>query len=162
VGRQWVGYSAAPDAKVNDRMDHVAFATDNIVALRRYLISKGIKPVAVKGGSDHSLSFMVADPEWHPIEFVERGKAEAPSPPETAVSRRMIHAGFIVYNRDLENHFQLSTFAFHIKSMLVARVQHAPLQFVEGSSTLLLELVFIQGSHELTEPLQLTSTFPLH
>src|SRR5258708_8327226 len=112
VGRQWVGYSAAPDAKVNDRMDHVAFATDNIVALRRYLISKGIKPVAVKGGSDHSLSFMVADPEGHPIEFVERGKAEAPPAPETAVSRRMIHAGFIVYNRDLENHFYRDILGF--------------------------------------------------
>ena len=30
VGRQWVGYSAAPDAKATDRMDHVAFTTDNI------------------------------------------------------------------------------------------------------------------------------------
>src|SRR5258708_23272177 len=62
VGRQWVGYSAAPDAKVNDRMDHVAFATDNIVALRRYLISKGIKPVAVKRGAHPHMSVFVYHP----------------------------------------------------------------------------------------------------
>jgi catechol 2,3-dioxygenase-like lactoylglutathione lyase family enzyme len=43
-GKQWVGYSPAPDPKSTDRMDHVAFTTDNIGALRRYLIEKGIKP----------------------------------------------------------------------------------------------------------------------
>jgi catechol 2,3-dioxygenase-like lactoylglutathione lyase family enzyme len=112
VGRQWVGYSAAPDPKINDRMDHVAFATENIVAMRRYLIAKGVNPVAVKGGSDHSLSFMVADPEGHRIEFVERGKGEVPAPPETAVSHHMIHAGFIVYNREIENHFYREILGF--------------------------------------------------
>src|ERR1700691_2001248 len=35
-GEQWVGYSAAPDPKATDRMDHVAFRTDNVAALRRY------------------------------------------------------------------------------------------------------------------------------
>jgi catechol 2,3-dioxygenase-like lactoylglutathione lyase family enzyme len=34
-GRQWVGFSAAPDPKATDRMDHAAFATDNIAGLRR-------------------------------------------------------------------------------------------------------------------------------
>ena len=37
VGVQWVGYGAAPDPKATDRMDHVAFTTDNIVELRHYL-----------------------------------------------------------------------------------------------------------------------------
>ena len=40
IGAQWVGYSAAPDPKSADRMDHVAFATDNITTLRRYLTEK--------------------------------------------------------------------------------------------------------------------------
>src|SRR5271156_2550010 len=30
VGSQWIGYSKAPDPKATDRMDHVAFTTDNI------------------------------------------------------------------------------------------------------------------------------------
>src|SRR5437763_13261770 len=29
VGTQWVGYSPAPDPKATDRMDHVAFRTDD-------------------------------------------------------------------------------------------------------------------------------------
>src|SRR3954471_19367119 len=57
AGRQWVGYSPAPDPKSTDRMDHVAFTTDNIGALRRYLIEKGIKVGQIDGRPDHSLSF---------------------------------------------------------------------------------------------------------
>ncbi len=42
VGKQWVGYSNAPDPQALDRMDHVAFATDNITALKKYLAKKGV------------------------------------------------------------------------------------------------------------------------
>lgn len=111
-GKQWVGYSPAPDAKATDRMDHVAFTTDNIAALRRYLVEKGIKPGKIEGRSDHSLSFSVDDPEGHHVEFVERGKAgKAPAEPN-AVSRRMIHVGFLVYNRDAADHFYREILGF--------------------------------------------------
>src|SRR5437879_10908550 len=36
VGKQWVGYGAAPDPKATDRLDHVAFTTDNIAELRKH------------------------------------------------------------------------------------------------------------------------------
>jgi len=114
AGRQWVGYSAAPDANATDRMDHVAFTTDNIIALREYLIAKGVKVPAIQGHADHSLSFAVADPEGHRIEFVERGKAAALAPPDSAVSRRMIHTGFLVYNRDAEDHFYRELLGFRL------------------------------------------------
>src|SRR5271165_1995162 len=42
VGTQWVGYSPAPDPKATDRMDHVAFTTCDVEALRAYLASKGV------------------------------------------------------------------------------------------------------------------------
>jgi len=112
AGRQWVGYSPAPDPKATDRMDHVAFTTDNIVALRWYLVEKGLKPAQIQGRSDHSLSFMVDDPEGRHIEFVERGKGETANVPETAVSRRMIHTGFVVYHPDAENHFYREILGF--------------------------------------------------
>src|SRR5271157_2700487 len=72
VGEQWVGYSTAPDPKATDRMDHVAFTTDNIVALRRYLSAQGVKFSEVQERYDRSLSIFVNDPEGHRIEFVER------------------------------------------------------------------------------------------
>ena len=111
-GSQWVGYSPAPDPKATDRMDHVAFRTDNIVALRRYLSEKGFKPSQIQGQSDHSLSFTMKDPEGHPIEFVERGKGEDATSPASAVSRRMIHTGFLVYDRTAEDHFYLDVLGF--------------------------------------------------
>ncbi len=112
AGVQWVGYSPAPDPNATDRMDHVAFTTDNIVGLRRYLAEKGIKATQIEGRSDHSLSFMTHDPEGHPIEFVEHGKGEVPPIPASAVSHRMIHAGFLVYNRAAEDHFYLEVLGF--------------------------------------------------
>lgn len=112
VGKQWVGYSPAPDPKATDRMDHVAFTTDNIAGLRRYLVEKGSKPSQIQGRSDHTLSFTVDDPEGHHIEFVEHSKAEAPAPPASAVSRHMIHAGFIVQSREAEDRFYREVLGF--------------------------------------------------
>lgn len=111
-GKQWVGYSAAPDPKATDRMDHVGFTTDNIAALRRYLTDKGFKPGKIEGRSDHSLTFTVSDPEGHHVEFVERAKSDAASAEPNAVSRRMIHTGFLVYNQNAEDHFYREILGF--------------------------------------------------
>jgi catechol 2,3-dioxygenase-like lactoylglutathione lyase family enzyme len=119
VGTQWVGYSPAPDAKSTDRMDHVALTTDNIAALRKYLIAEGIKVPQIQGGTDHSLFFVVNDPEGHRIEFVERDPKAAisikghGSDGELAwVSRHMIHAGFLVHHRDAADHFYRDILGF--------------------------------------------------
>jgi catechol 2,3-dioxygenase-like lactoylglutathione lyase family enzyme len=114
VGRQWVGYSAAPNPDSIDRMDHVAFATSNIVRLREYLIQKGVTVPAIEKRADHSLSITVADPEGHPIEFIERGKVEVPASPDSTVSRHMIHVGFLVHNRDAEDHFYRDLLGFRL------------------------------------------------
>jgi catechol 2,3-dioxygenase-like lactoylglutathione lyase family enzyme len=114
VGRQWVSYSAAPDAKATDRMDHVAFTTTNIVALRRYLMAKGVAASQIQGRSDHSLSIEATDPEGHRIEFVERVKAEPLAAPDSAVSRHMIHAGFLVRSREAEDHFYHDILGFRL------------------------------------------------
>ncbi|HTW59708.1 MAG TPA: VOC family protein [Terriglobales bacterium] len=112
VGAQWVGFSPAPDPNATNRMDHIAFTTDNIVGLRRYLAAKGIKASEIEGRPDHSLSLTVNDPEGHRIEFVERGKQEIPPPPASAVSHHMIHTGFVVRDRAAEDHFYRDILGF--------------------------------------------------
>lgn len=113
VGKQWVGYSPAPDPSVTDRMDHVAFTTNNIVALRDYLTAKGVKAAAIEVRSDHSSSFLLSDPEGHRIEFVERSAGEtSPAQPSSAVSHHMIHAGFIVHDREAEDRFYRDLLGF--------------------------------------------------
>lgn len=111
VGAQWVGYSPAPDPNATDRMDHVAFTTDNIVALRRYLAEKGIKVPQIEGRADHSMSLTVSDPEGHRIEFVERQRAVL-EPALGAVSHRMIHTGFVVRHPEAEDHFYREILGF--------------------------------------------------
>lgn len=113
IGTQWVGYSPAPDSKATDRMDHVAFTTDNIAALRNYLATQGIKVAPTGERSDHSRFFFVTDPEGHRIEFVERAKGGVAAPEaNSGVSRRMIHAGFLVYKREAEDHFYRDILGF--------------------------------------------------
>src|SRR5690348_1993103 len=76
-GTQWVGYSPAPDSKATDRMDHTAFTTEDVGALRSYLSAKGLKPGEIENRPDHSKSMFVSDPEGHRIEFVERAKGDS-------------------------------------------------------------------------------------
>jgi catechol 2,3-dioxygenase-like lactoylglutathione lyase family enzyme len=114
VGTQWIGYSPAPDPKATDRMDHIAFATDNIAALRRYLVKNGFKPTQVEGRSDHSLAFSLSDPDGHHVEFVERSEGAIVHPSEGSVSHHMIHTGFVVYKRDAEDHFYRDLLGFRL------------------------------------------------
>ena len=112
VGRQWVGYSAAPDPKAGDRMDHVAFATDNVEGLRQYMMEKGIKAPEIRERVDHSRFFVVEDPEGHRVELVQRGAGETVPATTAAISRHMIHAGFLVYHREAEDHFYRDVLGF--------------------------------------------------
>ncbi len=111
IGSQWVGYSAAPDPKAGDRMDHVAFATDDVKALREYLLEKAIKAPEIQERADHSRFFVVEDPEGYRIEFVQRSGSQS-AMPTAGVSRHMIHAGFLVYHREAEDHFYRDILGF--------------------------------------------------
>jgi catechol 2,3-dioxygenase-like lactoylglutathione lyase family enzyme len=114
VGTQWVGYSPAPDAKATDRMDHLAFRTNDCAALRTYLAAKGIQvPDSVSTLKDGSRSFLVKDPEGHTIEFVQPSGTITITIADP-VSSRLIHAGFIVRDRAAEDHFYKDILGFHI------------------------------------------------
>ena len=116
VGTQWVGYSPAPDQNATDRMDHIAFTTEDCSALRSYLASQGVKiPDSLGRLKDGSRSLTVKDPEGHSVEFVERAKSKANAKSSgDPVSRRMIHTGFIVRDREAEDHFYKDILGFHL------------------------------------------------
>ena len=113
VGTQWIGYSPDPDPKSINRMDHVAFRTDNCAALRAYLGAQGIRvPGSLSSLKDGSPSFQVKDPDGHIIEFVEGHRVQIQL--GSFVSRRLIHAGVIVHDRAAEDHFYKDILGFHI------------------------------------------------
>jgi catechol 2,3-dioxygenase-like lactoylglutathione lyase family enzyme len=113
VGAQWVGYSPDPDPKSINRMDHVAFRTDNCAALLAYLGARGLRvPPSLSSLKDGKPSFQVKDPDGHVIEFLEAREILLQS--GSPVSRRLIHAGIIVHNRAAEDHFYKDILGFHI------------------------------------------------
>src|SRR5436305_9712028 len=71
-----------PDLKSEeqDRVDHIAFETEDAPKLQRYLASRNVKvPSAVERDSEGNLSFRMKDPEGHEIEFVQyvKGSVQA-------------------------------------------------------------------------------------
>jgi catechol 2,3-dioxygenase-like lactoylglutathione lyase family enzyme len=87
------------------RLDHVAFSTTDANALRRYLIYRHVKIVArVRRGNDGSRWFDVKDPEGNDIQFVQP-PAHPPRIPANPFSRHIIHVGFIIHDRSLEDTF---------------------------------------------------------
>jgi catechol 2,3-dioxygenase-like lactoylglutathione lyase family enzyme len=88
-----------------NRLDHVAFATEDAAQLLKYLVAQKIKaPKNIERGSDGSQWFTVTDPEGNEIEFVQP-PVSLPDIPLNRLSSHIIHVGFIVHNRALEDEF---------------------------------------------------------
>ncbi len=86
-----------------DRLNHIAFQTDDAEALRAYLGARGVKvPDKVNKVRIGNTSFNVKDPDDHTVEFTqyepggwtrrEQGKALG----SKRISTRMMHVGIIV------------------------------------------------------------------
>ena len=102
-------------AHVRNWLAEVAFSTDNIVALRHYLLSHGVHPGILRRNPDGSQSFEVRDPEGNPIAFVQRVPSRIGyGPASKQISSHLIHAGFVVKNRTLENRFYVDLLGFRL------------------------------------------------
>ncbi len=114
VGEQWVGYSALPEGAGKNRLDHIAFTTTDVEALRRYMKSKGITvPDTITSLRDGSRMFSVKDPDGYTLEFVEHPRAaRAPQPPPSAVSHRLIHVGYLVRSQEAADKFYRDVLGF--------------------------------------------------
>jgi catechol 2,3-dioxygenase-like lactoylglutathione lyase family enzyme len=104
---------------VADYLESVAFATPDVEALRRYLLSKNVViPDKVRKHADGTRTLWVNDPEGHCIEFVQAGTTSQPSFGAThaqvaQISQDILHAGFIVHDRAAEDHFFRDILGFH-------------------------------------------------
>lgn len=101
----------AGPASIN-RLDHVAFATADAPGLLDYLRSRNITvPARVQQGHDGSRWFDVIDPEGNKVEFVQP-PATLPRVPLNPFSDHIIHVGYIIHNRALEDSFYRSVLGF--------------------------------------------------
>ena len=111
-GAQEIEISAPPSKTSADSTGDITFATDDLVALRRYLefhkftLNKPNKP------KDNYLT--VTDPEGHRIAFVERSANLEKLVSTYAPEMRLFQVGFVVHARDAEDHFYKDILGFKV------------------------------------------------
>jgi catechol 2,3-dioxygenase-like lactoylglutathione lyase family enzyme len=114
VGDQNVEMEKDADRHGDDRIAHVAFATDNAEGMRKFLASRGVNvPAFVHVEKSGTRWFNLHDPEGHEIEFVQ---SEPFHPAETSheISTSLIHAGFVVRDRATEDKFYGGLLGFRL------------------------------------------------
>jgi catechol 2,3-dioxygenase-like lactoylglutathione lyase family enzyme len=93
----------------------IAFATNNILEMRRYLQAHRFSPGEIQRDSDGAQYFRVRDPEGNPIAFVQRPPSQVGyGPTSSEISRHLIHAGFVVKDLAAENHFYVDLLGFRL------------------------------------------------
>jgi catechol 2,3-dioxygenase-like lactoylglutathione lyase family enzyme len=112
-GVQFVEVLPLPADTGINRLDHIAFNTDDADALRKYLASKTWKtPDKVTRGTDGSRWFSVRDPEGNKVQFVQPpSHAQAIAAPNV-ISHRIIHVGILVHRSAVENKFYRDLLGF--------------------------------------------------
>jgi catechol 2,3-dioxygenase-like lactoylglutathione lyase family enzyme len=118
---QYIELSLGQHNPPKDLLLHVAFETTNARGLRRYLVSKNFTHLGeLRRTRQGNLGFTVQDPEGHPIEFVQYvvgsidSQAVGKDMPGTRISSHIIHAGFIVNSRSVEDGFFRNFLGFHL------------------------------------------------
>ena len=107
---QWIEVlNATPES--NARLAAVGFTTSDAAKLQSFLQARGITPeLPLEDGQ-----FSVRDPEGNLVVFVQSGSqklvAAAPASPN-ATSKRIIHVGFRVEDRKVEDQFWQGTLGF--------------------------------------------------
>jgi catechol 2,3-dioxygenase-like lactoylglutathione lyase family enzyme len=112
---QQIELQQAPTPAPANFLAEVAFATNDVAQMRRYLLAHSIKSGPISKDASGALHFDLRDPEGHPLSFVQ-----LPSQPsnyrssDAQVSSRLLHAGFVVKNPAVEDHFYRTLLGFRM------------------------------------------------
>jgi len=126
-----------------DRLDHIAFETEDARKLQRYLASRKVEvPSVVEPDSEGNLSFRLKDPENHEIEFVQYVKGSVQARqfgkllPDSRIAKRMIHVGQIVHDRAAVDALYRDILGFQVMwygGKTEERVDYVDMRVPEGS-----------------------------
>ena len=109
---QFIEVLPLPAAAGPNRLDHFAFNTADVEAMRRYLASRKIAaPKGVSKGADGSLWIQVKDPEGNRVEFVQP-PAPLPAIAVNPLFGHIIHVGAVIHDRALEDSFYRDILGF--------------------------------------------------
>ena len=93
----------------------IGLATDNVNQMRSYLTAKGVAANEFFTWPDGTKYFETQDPEHNKIVFVEqKWRPDNSGGSEEAISRRLLHAGFVVKDWKAENRFYEDVLGFRL------------------------------------------------
>jgi len=112
---QQVELQLAPTPAPTNWLAEVAYSTDDVEQMRRYLLAHGIDVSAIVRDTNSSRHFELRDPEGNPLSFIERPEPHPDWPPtNNRVGTHLFHAGFVVKDVAAENKFYLDLLGFRL------------------------------------------------
>ena len=110
-----------PPVTPHNMMSHICFTVDSVAQMRAYLVSQGVAVKPWDGSKTRAgdYAFEISDPDGTPVEFVQslpdgmEAKAAGKFLPETRISTRIYHAGFVVGNSQRSLDFYGKLLGFH-------------------------------------------------
>jgi catechol 2,3-dioxygenase-like lactoylglutathione lyase family enzyme len=113
-GHQRIEVVGAANPPAPNFLAEVAFVTDNLQQMRRYLIAHDIAVGAISKTADGAQHFELIDPQGQPIAFVQQSSNSSVTPAKEQVSTRLIHAGFVVRDSAAEDRFYRDLLGFRL------------------------------------------------
>jgi catechol 2,3-dioxygenase-like lactoylglutathione lyase family enzyme len=102
-------------ATLKNWLGEVAFRTDDIAQMQRYLLAHGCSAGAIRKDSDGAQYFRVRDPAGNSIAFVHRPASTIGSvAAHNEIGTHLIHAGFVVKDMAAENRFYVDLLGFRL------------------------------------------------
>jgi len=109
---QFVEVLPLPAGDSMNRMAHVAFNTEDAAGLRTYLQADGVTVTDVTKAVDGGQWFDAKDPEGNEVQFVQPDSRLKVASRPVPISNRVIHIGYLVKNRAVEDRFYKTLLGF--------------------------------------------------
>jgi catechol 2,3-dioxygenase-like lactoylglutathione lyase family enzyme len=103
-----------PGSRSEDGVEALGFRVTDAVAMRKYLLARGVKCGEVSESNSGDKFVDVRDPENHRILFISSRAATSGALLPSLISGQLIHAGFVVRDRAAADRFYKDILGFHL------------------------------------------------
>jgi catechol 2,3-dioxygenase-like lactoylglutathione lyase family enzyme len=113
--RQLVQLDPGDWSRPNDLLEELAFSTNNVAAMHKFLAANGLKPDPIAKNAAGRPCVRFVDSEGHAVVFEEPEKTILMSTTNgRQVSKSLIHAGFVIQDRAAADHLFKDVLGFHL------------------------------------------------
>jgi catechol 2,3-dioxygenase-like lactoylglutathione lyase family enzyme len=100
--------------QTNDLIESVGIWTEHADALRSHFLARGLKPGELSTTYEGEQQFDISDPEGHQLVFLSSRRPRSLLDARTQASHHMIHTGFVVHDRAIEDGFYKDVLGFRL------------------------------------------------